>query len=37
MVFGAGFSAAVPNMLALLVFTVVFGAIAVWRFRASEG
>jgi ABC-2 type transport system permease protein len=37
MVFGAGFSAAVPNMLALLVFTVVFGLIAVWRFRASEG
>jgi ABC-2 type transport system permease protein len=35
MVFGAGFSAAVPSMLALLVFMVVFGLIAVWRFRAS--
>jgi ABC-2 type transport system permease protein len=35
MVFGAGFSAAVPNMLALLVFAVIFGTIAAWRFRAS--
>jgi len=35
MVFGADFGAAVPSMLALLVFTVIFGAIAVWRFRAS--
>jgi ABC-2 type transport system permease protein len=35
MVFGAGFGAAVPSMLALLVFTVVFGLIAAWRFRTS--
>jgi ABC-2 type transport system permease protein len=35
MLFGADFGAAVPNMLALLVFTVVFGVIAVWRFRTS--
>ena len=35
MVFGADFSSAVPNMLALLGFAVVFGAIAIWRFRTS--
>jgi ABC-2 type transport system permease protein len=35
MVFGAGFSAAVPSMVALLVFTVIFGVIAAWRFRTS--
>jgi ABC-2 type transport system permease protein len=35
MVFGADFGAAVPEMLALLVFAVVFGLIAVWRFRTS--
>jgi ABC-2 type transport system permease protein len=35
MVFGAGFSDAVPNMIALLVFAVIFGAIAIWRFRTS--
>jgi len=35
MIFGAGFGAAVPSMIALIVFTVVFGLIAVWRFRAS--
>jgi ABC-2 type transport system permease protein len=35
MVFGADFGAAVPNILALLGFAVVFGAIAVWRFRTS--
>ena len=35
MVFGASFGAAVPNMIALLVFTAVFGLIAVWRFRAA--
>jgi ABC-2 type transport system permease protein len=35
MVFGAGFGDAVPSMLALLVFTVIFGAIAVWQFRTS--
>jgi ABC-2 type transport system permease protein len=33
MVFGADFSAAVPNMLVLAGFTVLFGAIAIWRFR----
>lgn len=35
MVFGADFGAAVPSMIALLVFTVIFGLIAVWRFRTS--
>jgi ABC-type Na+ efflux pump permease subunit len=35
MIFGADFSAAVPNMLALAGFTVLFGLIAVWRFRTS--
>jgi ABC-2 type transport system permease protein len=35
MIFGADFNAAVPGMLALLVFTVIFGLIAVWRFRTS--
>ncbi|MCK4273799.1 MAG: ABC transporter permease [Dehalococcoidales bacterium] len=35
MVFGADFSSAVPNMLALLGFAAVFGAVAVWRFRTS--
>jgi ABC-2 type transport system permease protein len=35
MVFGADFGAAVPSMVALLVFTVIFGVIAVWRFRTS--
>lgn len=35
MVFGADFAAAVPNMVALLVFTVIFGLIAIWRFRTS--
>ncbi len=35
MVFGADFSAVVPEMLALLGFAVVFGIIAVWRFRTS--
>jgi ABC-2 type transport system permease protein len=35
MVFGADFSAAVPSMIALLVFGVLFGLIAVWRFRTS--
>lgn len=36
MVFGADFSAAVPEMLALLGFTVVFAIIAVRRFRTSS-
>jgi ABC-2 type transport system permease protein len=35
MLFGANFGDAVPSMLALLVFTVIFGAIAAWRFRTS--
>jgi len=35
MVFGADFSAAGPEMLALIGFAVVFGIIAVWRFRTS--
>jgi ABC-2 type transport system permease protein len=34
-VFGADFSAAVPEMLALIAFAAVFGIIALWRFRAS--
>ncbi len=33
--FGADFSAVVPEMLALIGFAVVFGIIAVWRFRTS--
>jgi ABC-2 type transport system permease protein len=35
MVFGANFGDAVPSMAALVVFTVIFGSIAVWRFRTS--
>ena len=35
MVFGADFSAAVPEMLALVCFAAAFGIIAVWRFRTS--
>jgi ABC-2 type transport system permease protein len=35
MLYGADFGAAVPEMLALLGFAVVFGVIAVWRFRTS--
>jgi len=35
MVFGAGFNAVFPNMLALVGFALIFGTIAVWRFRAS--
>ena len=35
MLFGADFGAVVPEMLALIGFTVVFGLIAVWRFRTS--
>lgn len=36
MVFGADFNAVVPEMLALLGFTVLFGLIAIWRFRTSS-
>jgi ABC-2 type transport system permease protein len=35
MLFGAGFGDVVPSMVALAVFAVIFGAIAVWRFRTS--
>ncbi|MCK4388129.1 MAG: ABC transporter permease [Dehalococcoidia bacterium] len=35
MVFGADFSAAVPEMLALVAFAAVFGIIAILRFRTS--
>ena len=35
MVFGADFGAAVPEMLALIGFAVVFSVIAIWRFRTS--
>ncbi len=35
LVFSADFSAAAPEMLALLGFTALFGIIAVWRFRTS--
>ena len=37
MIYGTGFGAAVPNMIALVVFALVFGLVAVWRFRAAEG
>jgi len=35
MLFGADFSAVVPEMLALVGFAVLFSIIAVWRFRTS--
>ncbi|MFC2069999.1 ABC transporter permease, partial [Chloroflexota bacterium] len=35
MVFGADFGAVVPEMLALLIFAVLFGIIAVYRFRTG--
>ncbi|MFC1873037.1 ABC transporter permease [Chloroflexota bacterium] len=35
LVFSADFSAVVPEMLALLGFAVLFGIVAVWRFRTS--
>jgi ABC-2 type transport system permease protein len=35
MLYGADFGAAVPGMLALVGFGVIFGIIAVWRFRAA--
>ncbi len=35
MVFGADFSAVIPNMVALVGFALLFGIIAVWRFRTS--
>ena len=35
LVFGADFSAVVPEMVALVAFASIFGTIALWRFRAS--
>jgi ABC-2 type transport system permease protein len=35
MLFGAGFSDAGSSMIALAVFMVIFGGIAIWRFRTS--
>jgi ABC-2 type transport system permease protein len=35
MLFGADIGAVVPEILALVVFTVIFGAIAIWRFRTN--
>lgn len=35
MLFGASFGDVVPSMVALLVFAVIFGVIAVWQFRTS--
>jgi ABC-2 type transport system permease protein len=35
MLFGADFGAVVPEMLVLVGFAVVFGIIAIWRFRTS--
>jgi ABC-2 type transport system permease protein len=36
MVFGSDFGDVVWSMVALLVFTVIFGTIAVWQFRVSD-
>jgi hypothetical protein len=35
MLYGADFSAVVPEMLALVGFAAIFGIIAIWRFRTS--
>jgi ABC-2 type transport system permease protein len=35
MLFGAGFNDAASSMIALVVFMVIFGGIAIWRFRTS--
>ncbi|MBC8476965.1 MAG: ABC transporter permease [Dehalococcoidia bacterium] len=35
MLFGADFGDVIPEMLALVVFAVIFGIIAIWRFRTS--
>jgi ABC-2 type transport system permease protein len=35
MVFGASFGDVLPSMVALLVFAVIFGGMAIWRFRTS--
>jgi ABC-2 type transport system permease protein len=36
MLFGANFGDAVPSMLALIIFTLAFSAIGIWRFRTGE-
>jgi ABC-2 type transport system permease protein len=36
MLFGATFSDAWPSYVALVVFMVIFGAVAIWRFRTSS-
>jgi len=36
MLYGADFSAVIPEMLVLVGFSVVFGIIAIWRFRTSS-
>ncbi len=35
MMYGAGFGDVVPSIVALAVFGVIFGGIAIWRFRTS--
>ena len=35
MLFGADFADVAPEMLALVIFTVIFSSIAVWRFRTA--
>jgi nitrogen fixation-related uncharacterized protein len=35
MLFGAEFNDVIPEMVILIGFAVVFGAIAVWKFRAT--
>ena len=35
MLFGADFTDVAPEMLALVIFAVIFGSIAVWRFRTA--
>jgi ABC-2 type transport system permease protein len=35
MLFGADFADVAPEMLALVIFTIIFGSIAVWRFRTA--
>ncbi|HEY40533.1 MAG TPA: ABC transporter permease [Dehalococcoidia bacterium] len=37
MLFGADFADVAPEMLALVIFTIIFGSIAVWRFRTAAG
>jgi len=36
MVFGADFKDVVPAIIALIIFTVIFGGIAIWKFRVSD-